>query len=103
MSAFSGELHATGSLAGRRQSLHEAKGRNESRERRVAWEPHVDLRSERSWEVKKAREVLRLLWDMVRFLGAQLDNLILFRSMWNTRVMIRRKWLVLSSVIKVVG
>jgi hypothetical protein len=65
MSAFSVELHATGSRAGRRQSLHDAKGRNESRDRRVAWEPQVDFRSERSCEVKKAREVLRLLCDMV--------------------------------------
>lgn len=64
MSAFSVELHATGSLAERRQSLQDANGRNESRDRRVAWDPHVDFRRERSCEVKKAREVLRLLCDM---------------------------------------
>ena len=58
MSPFA--AHATGSRATWRQSWHEAKGRKESRERRVAWEPHVDLRRERSWEVKKAREVFRL-------------------------------------------
>ena len=52
--------HATGSRAIWRQSWQEAKGRKESRERRVAWEPQVDLRRERSWEVKKAREVFRL-------------------------------------------
>ena len=27
--------------------------------------PQVDFSWERSWEVKNAREVLRLLWDMV--------------------------------------
>lgn len=43
-----------------RQSWHEAKGRKESLERRVACDPHVDLRRERSWEVKKASDVLRL-------------------------------------------
>lgn len=64
MSARSVKLHATGSLAGRRHSLQDAKGRNESRVSRVAWEPQVDFRRERSWEVKKAREVLRLLCDM---------------------------------------
>ncbi len=37
-----------------------AKGRKESRFRRVDWEPQVVLSRERSWEVKKAREVLRL-------------------------------------------
>ena len=26
----------------------------------MAWDPHVDLRRERSWEVKKASDVLRL-------------------------------------------
>ena len=45
--------------------MQEAKGRNESRDRRVDWEPQVDFSSERSWAVKKAREVLRLLWDIV--------------------------------------
>lgn len=26
----------------------------------MAWDPQLDLRSDRSWEVKKARDVLRL-------------------------------------------
>ena len=37
-----------------------ANGRKESRFRRVDWEPQVVLSRERSWEVKKAREVVRL-------------------------------------------
>lgn len=58
MSPF--EAHATGSRAICRQSWHEAKGKKESLERRVACDPHVDLRRDRSWEVKKASDVLRL-------------------------------------------
>ncbi len=52
--------HATGEMEGCRQRLQEAKGRKESRDRRVDWEPQWDLSRERSCEVKKAREVLRL-------------------------------------------
>lgn len=65
MSPF--DAHATGSLAIWRQSWQEAKGRKESRERRVAWEPHDDFSSERSWEVKKANEVLRLPWKRYQY------------------------------------
>lgn len=54
------EAHATGSREGCKQRMQLAKGRKESRFRRVDWEPQVVLRRERSWEVKKAREVLRL-------------------------------------------
>ncbi len=54
------DAQATGERAGSRQRRHEENGRKESRVRRVAWEPQEDLRRERSWEVKKAREVLRL-------------------------------------------
>lgn len=57
---------ATGSVAGRRHSWQEPKGRKESRVRRVAWEPQDVRAAVRSWAVKKARDVLRLLWDMVR-------------------------------------
>lgn len=55
------EAHATGSREGCRQRLQLAKGRKESRVRRVAWEPQLDFSWFRSWVVKKAREVLRLL------------------------------------------
>ena len=55
---------ATGEREGWRQRRQEPKGRKESRERRVACEPQVDLSWERSWEVKNASEVLRLLWDI---------------------------------------
>ena len=58
MSPF--EEHATGSRAIWRQSWHEAKGKKESLERRVAWDPQLVLRRDRSWDVKKAREVFRL-------------------------------------------
>lgn len=54
------EAHATGSREGWRQRLQLAKGRKESRVRRVDWEPQDDLSWLRSWVVKKAREVLRL-------------------------------------------
>lgn len=54
------EAHATGSVDCWRQRLQAAKGRKESRFRRVAWEPHVPLRSERSWAVKNAKEVFLL-------------------------------------------
>lgn len=47
-------------MAGWRQRRQEAKGRKESRVRRVAWEPQVDFNWLRSWDVKNAREVLRL-------------------------------------------
>jgi len=49
-----------GVLAGIRHSLHEANGKNESRERRALFEPHADFASDLSYEVKTAREVLRL-------------------------------------------
>jgi hypothetical protein len=58
--------HDTGSRAGRRQSLQEAKGRNESLERRALFAPHADLASDRSCDVKTAREVLRLPVKCVR-------------------------------------
>lgn len=51
---------ATASVASFRHSWQEPKGRKESRDRRVDWEPQVFLRRERSCEVKKASEVLRL-------------------------------------------
>jgi hypothetical protein len=51
---------ATGERDGRRHNRHDENGRNESRVRRVAWEPQVALRRSLSWEVKKARDVLRL-------------------------------------------
>jgi hypothetical protein len=51
---------ATGERDGRRHNRQDENGKKESRVRRVAWEPHVDLRRDRSWEVKKARDVLRL-------------------------------------------
>ena len=54
------EAHATGSRAIWRQSWHEPNGRKESLDSRVACDPQLDLRSERSCEVKKARDVLRL-------------------------------------------
>ena len=54
------KAQATGSLAIWRQSWQEANGRKESRESRVACEPHDDLSKDRSWLVKKARDVLRL-------------------------------------------
>ena len=64
MSAFApAELapeQATGSRAGRRHRRHDAKGRKLSRVKRVDCEPQDERRRERSWEVKKAREVLRL-------------------------------------------
>ena len=50
----------TGSWAGIRQSLHDAKGKNESLERRALFEPQADFASDLSYEVKTAREVLRL-------------------------------------------
>lgn len=56
------EAQATGARDGCRHRLQLAKGRNESRVRRVDWEPQVFLRRERSCVVKKAREVLRLPW-----------------------------------------
>jgi hypothetical protein len=62
----------TGSRAGRRHSLQEAKGRNESLERRALFEPQADLASDRSWEVKTAREVLRLPVEM----SVELDDTI---------------------------
>lgn len=40
--------------------MHDEKGRKESRVRRVREVPQVDLSWSRSYEVKKAREVLRL-------------------------------------------
>ena len=46
-----------------------AKGRKESRWRRVDWEPQVVFSRERSWEVKKAREVLRLPVRMMSMNG----------------------------------
>lgn len=52
--------HDTGSRAGRRHSLQEAKGRNESLDRRALLEPQADLARDRSCDVKTAREVLRL-------------------------------------------
>jgi hypothetical protein len=57
-------VHATGSRADRRQSRQEAKGRKESRDRRVDCDPQDERRRERSWEVKKAREVLRFECDI---------------------------------------
>lgn len=54
------DAQPTGSRAICKQSWQEAKGRKESRERRVACEPHVDLRRLRSCEVKNASEVFRL-------------------------------------------
>ena len=60
MWAVAGQAHARGEREGRRQRLQEESGRKDVRLRRVVWEPHVDLRRERSWEVKNASEVLRL-------------------------------------------
>lgn len=50
----------TGFWAGIKHSLHEAKGKNESLERRALFEPHADFASDLSYEVKTARDVLRL-------------------------------------------
>lgn len=57
------EAQATAARAGCRHRLQLAKGRKESRVKRVDCEPQVFLRRERSWVVKKAREVLRLPGD----------------------------------------
>lgn len=54
------EAQATGEREGCRQRLQDAKGRKESRVRRVDCDPQLLLSWERSWVVKKAREVLRL-------------------------------------------
>ena len=52
--------HATGSMAGSRHSQHEAKGRNESRERRAVDEPQAARAIARSWDVKMGRVVFLL-------------------------------------------
>jgi len=56
--------HAQGEREGCRQRRQAPKGRKASRPRRVERVPQVERRRERSWEVKKAREVLRLEWDI---------------------------------------
>jgi hypothetical protein len=68
-------VHATGSRAERRQRRQEAKGRKESRDRRVDCDPQDERRRERSWEVKKASEVLRFECDILsRKLGVVGDQ-----------------------------
>jgi len=51
---------ATGSMAGSRQSQHEAKGRKDSRVRRADDEDQADLAMALSCEVKTARLVFLL-------------------------------------------
>ena len=47
-------------MAGSRHSQHEAKGRNESRERRAVDEPQAARAMARSWDVKMGRVVFLL-------------------------------------------
>lgn len=51
---------ATGSIAGSKQRPQDAKGRNDSRERRAVEEPHDALARSRSYEVKTGRVVFLL-------------------------------------------
>lgn len=66
-------VQETGSLAGSRHSLHDANGKNESRDSRALVEFHADFARDLSCEVKTARDVLRLLCDILRSLDEVLS------------------------------
>jgi len=58
--------HATGSRTGRRHNEQLPNGRKESRLSRVRCEPHAVFSRERSYAVKKARDVFLLPITRIR-------------------------------------